>query len=181
VVKHNRAGRTAPEGEHVRCQGELAAALGIHERSIRKLLSQGAPARTSAGYPVDAWRAWRAARRAPHELAAADRIAREEGERRLTVAKALREERRNLIESGQYVPGNQVSEAVCRVGRMFIGVLDRAGPELAVLLAGVGPGKVRVVVDGWVHNRRIELVNTIRAEKRQGLSTENADDVGAVG
>ncbi len=176
----------------VKGQVGLARALAVGLRTVQLWQKEGAPGpvasncgKASGMYDVDAWQCWMADRKPKraHERSEsqADCIAREEGERRLTVAKAIREERRNQVEAGEYVPVSRVAEAVNRVARMFVGALERCGPELSVQLAGVDPRAMRSVIDRWVYSVRTELANAVRAAKRQGLPTENMGSVGVTG
>ena len=169
----------------VKGQVGLARALAVGLRTVQLWQKEGAPGpipsergKPSGMYDADAWVRWMAERKPKlareRSESAADRIAREEAERRLVCAKMLREERKNEIEAGQCMSISQVNDTVNRLGRMFVGVLDRAAAELPALLAGIDTRSQREVITGWTNARRVELV----AEIRKGKTAPVAESCG---
>ena len=171
MARHSRAGRTAPEsgGEHVHSQGELAEALGVHPRTIRKMVAQGGPARTPHGYAIAAWREWHTTRRPPVGLAAELTRARIT----LTKLKSELEQVKVARARGELMTCEHALELRKALCRRFVNTLERCAPELTALLAGAGPQSIRKIIEDWIYARRVELAAEARAITQQDLSTKN--------
>ncbi len=155
-------------GRFASTQSQLASTLGIGSRMVRLNLAAGAPARGKHGYDVDDWLAWRAGRpgrRPPLDMTDPDLA---ESIRRKTAAEARLKEHELGVKRQQFLPREEHERAVREVARVFVTVLERAGPELAVLLAGVKRTAWRETIDGWTAQQRTELVAIARGEKPGG-------------
>jgi hypothetical protein len=82
----------------------------------------------------------------------------DEAELRLRVAKAGREELKLDLERGDAVPRVQVEADELAIIRWVVGVMERAGPELAVRIAGRRPAEVKTICKTYFDQVRLEAV-----------------------
>jgi hypothetical protein len=91
----------------------------------------------------------------------------DEAELRLRVAKAGREELKLDLERGDAVPRVQVEADELRIIQWVVGVFERAGPELAVRIAGRRPAEVKVVTRAYFDAVRTEALKLKRPDPKK--------------
>ncbi len=136
---------------------QLAAMLGVTERTVGRWLSDGAPKKAKRGYNLREWFAWWAANTGQTPDADGGTSARE-ADRRWKNARASREERKNQLEAGEVITMDEHKKSRMAVVDCFVGMCDSAGAELSTMLIGKGPQEVRRIVDRYWKDRRRELI-----------------------
>lgn len=82
----------------------------------------------------------------------------DEAELRLRVAKAGREELKLELEQGSAIARVEVESDRLSVIKWVVGVMERAGPELAVRIAGRRPSAVKTICKAYFDAIRLEAV-----------------------
>jgi len=132
-------------------QQDLAWVFGVSVQAVSKWLANGSPGRESGGYNLRAYHAWLKARAQPKDL-------KNDPAHRLKLAQARREEKRLAQELGELISKQEAVTRELKIIRWTVGVMNRAGAELASLVTGKRLGEVKRVVAKYFDERRREAV-----------------------
>lgn len=146
----SRGQESVPAGHLVRTRGELARIFGVTVQGISRNLENGAPKKTAGGYDVAAWRSWRESRSGTQEASGT------EWRQRAAKAQALLREHELEVKLGHYVSRADAEAGRLELLRWFAAVLERAGSDLAVRVAGKSPREVKSIVQGYFDDLRAQ-------------------------
>ena len=146
--------------QYVAGQAALASAVGLSDRQIRRHLASGAPGPDRHGrFDLGEWKRCLAAR--PNRVSTTDPDLRE-AMRRKILAEAELKEIEVGVRRGKYITVEVANAKLERLCGMFRAVLDRAGFEIAKLLAEVPPTEFRTKIeDIWGDRVRGELDSAV--------------------
>lgn len=160
-------------GFFARNQDELADLFCASRRSIGRMIEDGAPAKTPAGFDLKEWIKWKT----EYDGRGED-VDYHEARRRRMAAQAAREEIRLGLERKRYMPTSEHEHVLDQVCSAFVHCIQGAPHRLATELANKTIPECKRIIQAWADRMQDEAFGPPEGENRESRSKVNKEAQG---